>query len=488
MSITHHHVARRVVLCALCIIVIVACTLGGEKIPVTTRSEDARKEFLRGRELFENLKRQEAAPHFAKALALDPSFALAAAYYAQAEGTARGFFDNLAKAVSLAQNASEGERALILGWQAGAAGRIADQRAHWERAVQLFPGDERALTLLGIHYFGQQNYRRAADYFTQAVTVNPSFPQAYNQLGYAQRFLGDMGAAERAFVRYTELIPDDPNPHDSYAELLLKLGRFDEAVVAYRKALSVDPGFINSYAGIAAARMYQDRPAEARSEVAAMLAHAHDNGDRRFAHFVSALTFVEEGKIEDAMAAMHKELAIAEAMGDAASMGADLGTMAAIRFEAGQVDEAERLYREAMKAVERSALSDDVKALTRVANRYNVAMVAAARGEFGDARKEAADLQREAEALSNANLVRLAHEVNGRIALLQKDPATALAELRQASEQNPYNLYRLGLAARALGREEDARTWFRAAADFNGLPLLNFAFIRTAAHKAIMVN
>ncbi len=488
MSMTNHHVARRLLFFTLCSACILASALSGGKIPVTTRSEDAREEFLRGRELFENLKRQEAAPHFKKALALDPSFALAAAYYAQSEGTARGFFDNLAKAGELSQAASEGERALILGWQAGAAGRIADQRTQWGRAVELFPEDERALTLLGIHYFGQQEYRRAADYFMQAVTVNPSFPQAYNQLGYAQRFLGDMAAAEHAFRRYTELIPDDPNPHDSYAELLLKLGRFDEAVATYRRALAVDPGFINSYAGIAAARMYQDRHADARSEIAAMLAHAHDNGDRRFAYFVSALTFVEEGKVEEAIAEMHKELAIAEAMGDAASMGADLGTMAAIRFEAGQVDEAERLYAEALKVVERSALKDDVKALTRVGSRYNVAMVAAARGEFGTARKEAADLQREAEVLSNANLVRLAHEAKGRIALLQKDHATALAELRQASEQNPYNLYRLGLASRALGREEDARRWFRAAADFNGLPLLNYAFIRPAAHKAVMVN
>lgn len=488
MSMSHHHVARRVVFSVLCSTILLACMIAGEKIPVTTGSEDARREFLRGRELFENLKRQEAAPHFEKALAFDPSFALAAAYYAQSEGTARGFFDNLAKAVALAPKVSAGERALILGWQAGAAGRTADQRTQWERAVELFPEDERALTLLGIHYFGQQEYRRAAEYFMKAVTVNPSFPQAYNQLGYAQRFLGDMAAAEHAFRRYTELIPDDPNPHDSYAELLLKLGRFDEAVAMYRKALAVDPGFINSYAGIAAARMYQDRPEDARSEIAAMLAHAHDDGDRRFAYFVSALTFVEEGKVEDAIAEMHKELAIAEAKGDAASIGADLGTMAAIRFEAGQVEEAERLYREALAAVERSALKEDVKALTRVGNRYNVAMVAAARGEFGEARKEAAELQREAEALSNANLIRLAHEVKGRIALLQKEPAAAFAELRQSSDQNPYNLYRLGLAARALGREEDAQSWFRAAAEFNGLPLLNFAFVRSAARNAVMAN
>ncbi len=72
-----------------------------DKIPITTTSKDARKEFLRGRELFENLKRQESAPYFKRAFTLDPQFALAVAYFAQSEGTARAFFDNLAVAVKL---------------------------------------------------------------------------------------------------------------------------------------------------------------------------------------------------------------------------------------------------------------------------------------------------------------------------------------------------------------------------------------------------
>ena len=35
--------------------------------------------------------------------------------------------------------------------------------------------------------------------------------------------------AEKAFQKYIELIPKDPNPYDSYAELLLKMGRFDDS-------------------------------------------------------------------------------------------------------------------------------------------------------------------------------------------------------------------------------------------------------------------
>jgi tetratricopeptide (TPR) repeat protein len=297
-----------------------------------------------------------------------------------------------------------------------------------------------------------------------------------------------MAAAENAFRKYTELIPDDPNPFDSYAELLLKTGRYEDAVGMYRKALSIDPGFTASYVGVACARMYQDRPADARAEVAALLRHAHDDGDRRQAYFVSTLTYVEEGKTEDAIGEMQKEFAIAEKSGDAASMGGDLATMAAIRYEAGDVNEAERLYERSANVVERSGLSEQVKTFTRMANRYNTAMIALARGEYSTALSEASALQSAAEALHNVNFVRLAHEAKGRIALAKQDAGAALDELRQASDLNPYNLYRLGEACRLVGKSDEARQWFRAAANFNGLPQLNYAFIRARARTALAVK
>ncbi len=112
-------------------------------------------------------------------------------------------------------------------------------------------------------------------------------------------------------------------------------------------------------------------------------------------------------------------------------------------------------------------------------------MIAAARGDFEKAMAEAAELQRGAEALNNVFQIRLAHEVRGRIALLKKDHATAAAEFALASQQNPYNLYRLGIAHREMGKHEDAERYFKAAAQFNGLPQLNYALIRSKARAAL---
>ncbi len=45
------------------------------KLPITTRSDEARQEFLQGRDLSERLLGQESLQHFDKALSIDPEFA-----------------------------------------------------------------------------------------------------------------------------------------------------------------------------------------------------------------------------------------------------------------------------------------------------------------------------------------------------------------------------------------------------------------------------
>jgi len=81
--------------------------------------------------------------------------------------------------------------------------------------------------------------------------------------------------------------------------------------------------------------------------------------------------------------------------------------------------------------------------------------------------------------------VKLAHELAGRIALAQKEYDTAIAELEQANQQDPRNLYRLGQAYQAKGDKDKAQKLYADAAGFNSLPALNFAFIRVKAQKMV---
>ena len=223
------------------------------KIAITTSSEDARKEYLAGRDLQEKLRITDSIQHFDKAISLDPNFALAELNRANVSPTASEFFDHLKKAVALASKASDGERMLIEATEAGANANPTKQKETLEKLVAAYPNDERAHFNLGGYYFGQQDYTQAISHYKRATELAPDYSTAYNILGYAYRQNEAYNDAENAFKKYIELIPNDPNPYDSYAELLLKMGRFDEAITQYNKALAIEPNFINSHFGIAAA-------------------------------------------------------------------------------------------------------------------------------------------------------------------------------------------------------------------------------------------
>ena len=120
----------------------------GGKIPVTTKSEEARKEFLQGRELSEKLLAQDSVQHFDKAIALDPEFATAE--LARAKRPHRqGILRASEQSGSLADKASDGERLLILANQAGANGDAVKQKEYLEKLVAAYPNDERAQFNLG---------------------------------------------------------------------------------------------------------------------------------------------------------------------------------------------------------------------------------------------------------------------------------------------------------------------------------------------------
>lgn len=453
------------------------------KIPITTKSEEAKNEFLQGRALAEKLLAQDSLAHFDRAIALDPEFAAAELARSNASPTAKEFFEHQQRAVSLADKASEGEKLLILANQAGANGAVAKQKEYLENLVAEYPGDERAHFNLGGYYFGQQQFSQAIEQYKKATEIAPNYSAAYNILGYSYRQQGDYAKAEEAFKKYIELIPNDPNPYDSYAELLLKMGRFDDSIAQYRKALSVDPHFVASHFGISADLTYQGKPQEANAELQKIIDQARSDGDTRLALFGMAVVAADGGKFDQAAQVMDKEYAVAEKKNDAAAMAADLQAKGNILLEARKYADAQKAFDRSLQLTEGSGLSQEIKDNARRLHHFNLTMIAVGKKDYTTAKAEAEEFRTSAEASKNPAQVKQAHELAGVIALAKKNYDSAIAELEQANLQNPRNLYRLYEACQGRGDSAKAQEYLSQAASFNPLPQLNYAFIRAKAQK-----
>ena len=200
---------RKLIICGLLgsvvalSVVMLSCAVPQDngKIPLTTKSEKAKGYYVQGLSLSEKLRAQEARELFEKAVAEDPDFAMAYLQLALVATNTKSFWENLDKAVALADKASDGEKLCIMGVQAGASGFPMEQRDMYKKLVADYPNDEWAHNLLASSYFGQQDYEEAIVEYKKATEINPNFSQPYNQMGYAYRFMNNYPEAVQNFSK-----------------------------------------------------------------------------------------------------------------------------------------------------------------------------------------------------------------------------------------------------------------------------------------------
>jgi eukaryotic-like serine/threonine-protein kinase len=144
------------------------------------------------------------------------------------------------------------------------------------------------LYLQGLFYWNkwtEDGFRKATDFFNQAVEKDPHYALAYAGLADTYNFLGESGytapqqvwqnaksaamqavklgdtlpeahvslalvresydwdwqGAESEFKRAIQLNPNNPSGHQWYGDFLTRMGRFDEAKVELKKAQALDP-------------------------------------------------------------------------------------------------------------------------------------------------------------------------------------------------------------------------------------------------------
>jgi serine/threonine protein kinase len=228
---------------------------GRKIIDLTTNSMAAYDFYLKARQAHENFFYADAREYAEKAVALDPTFALAYYVLARAAG---GLLDDpaannaLEKAKVYSTRATERERLFIEAKYAGSIERDPAKEIRLLKELTVkYAEDKEAHCELGLSFFSSDRNSEAIGELEKAIAIDPRYGFAVNQLGYAYARAGDFAKAAQSFERYAELNPGLPNPVDSIAEMNLFMGKLDEAAAKYREVLAIKPEFWNAYPGLA---------------------------------------------------------------------------------------------------------------------------------------------------------------------------------------------------------------------------------------------
>jgi tetratricopeptide (TPR) repeat protein len=267
-------------------------------LPVSTRSVEARTLAEKALDNYENVQLDECIAEARKAADKDPQFALAYAIWSFAARRDEPATAALAKATALASSAPPEER-LLVRWM------VATQSADLLPAISLmndmlkrFPDNKHILYLSAEWLYFQQDYEHARKLFEKTLQTDPNFPPSLNMLGYAYIETGDPdpAKAKAALLRYAELLPDQPNPHDSLGEILRFAGDDEGSLIEYRKSLKISPTFYTSQLGVGETMTLMGKYDEARAEMDKAIAIAPTTRDKMHIEFQKVLIRFWEGK------------------------------------------------------------------------------------------------------------------------------------------------------------------------------------------------
>ena len=440
----------------------------GNEIPVTTTSKEALKFFIDGRDKFENFEFIEAASLFDRAIQTDSNFAMAYLYRSLSKDGPDISRQNLDKAVSLIDKVSDGEKNETRYYLAQAEDNGQKQKEYLDQLLLSYPSDKRVNMKAGQYYYNLNDYSTALIHYKKVTELDKDFASAYNRIGYCQSELNNYEEAEKAFQIYIKLIPDKANPYDSYAEFLLKTGKYDESIEQYKKAVEIDPvNFAASLYGIgnnyifkgdyeSARKYYQDYSDQA-SEI---------NGKLGALHLI-ATSFVHEGKTENALKTFDEFRALAEKENLATGVIFSYIDQAWILKESGNPAEGLKYVEKAIDLAGKLPVSEPLRELLITITTTIHFNILAANNELDKAIAEAEKCRLRIESRNNPAEEKQLNGFLGRLELRIGNYDKALEYFNKGGFEDPQSWYYAAVAYKNLGEKQKALKLFEKITQCN---------------------
>jgi len=178
---------------------------------------------------------------------------------------------------------------------------------------------------------GKADYTAAAQFFQQAITLDPNFAMAYARLGvtyynlgqtdramenlskayelrdrasereklyisthYQDTVTGDLEAARQAYESWARLYPRDEIPLSNLGNIYLNFGEFESALATFLKLRELSPESGLSYGGLVSTYAFLNRPEEARAIAKEAQAHGSDSPENHMSLY--SIYFQQQNK------------------------------------------------------------------------------------------------------------------------------------------------------------------------------------------------
>ncbi|MCP4660160.1 MAG: tetratricopeptide repeat protein [bacterium] len=111
-----------------------------------------------------------------------------------------------------------------------------------------------AATHLARYYYSIQDYQRALQEADRTLAWRPDLTDGWIYRGLARKALGDLEGARRSFEEARRLDPTRAETHNNLGSVYFELRMLDQAEEAFRRALAIQPSFVNAQENLAAVR------------------------------------------------------------------------------------------------------------------------------------------------------------------------------------------------------------------------------------------
>jgi eukaryotic-like serine/threonine-protein kinase len=430
---------------------------------VTTASVEAYREYAEGIRLHERFREEAAAPHFERAIELDPEFAMALAKLGVVMsnlGRAEKGDQYAERALEHLDRLSERERLYIEGWYLSRKPATIDKAIDsYERAVERYPDHGSARHNLGNLLFETERYDEAIEQLEELRSRGMMFPATYEQLAQAYMALDDIDKAREVLREFSDRNPDDWTTLLSLAQIAIETGDREEGerLVARAEALGASPMRVLPVRW--AAQIFAEEWEEAR-ETAAQLMESGAPVEEFLGGRLMAVSALYRGEVSSVLRALDRYLASSEG-GESDFRIQPALLKARILLEIGEFEKARATALGIAKSEDRHG-----------AAQFGLAIAAIAAQRVGDA-DGARELVREYRRHINPALgpapERFYHFLEGEMAMQRGEFEDAVSEFEEAESMLPprgsdgiHTLiwYSLATAHRLSGNDSEALSWY----------------------------